>query len=74
VKTTVTEATEARGKAYPYMGILPDKGIIVLFTSEDTGMVLHKGEGRWPVGDYEDGQWREEDFAVFQGTLTLENN
>jgi hypothetical protein len=74
VITTTTKVAAEKTKAYPYLGICQDNGSIVLFTAPDTGMLLHKGCSAWPVGEYEDDGWREEDFEVFQGSLTMENS
>ena len=49
-----------------------DKGVVVLFTSEGTGTVVHEGPNTSPLG-YHTSFWTMDRFIPFIGTITLEN-
>ena len=58
---------------YPYLG-KSELGLIVLFTSANTGVQVNESslKNRF-VGFYTD-RWAEEDFVKFTGTVTLSND
>lgn len=45
---------------------------IVLFTKARTGMVVQSSNTLRPIGDRQE-TWAEEDFTLFNGTITLTN-
>lgn len=61
-------------KNYPWLGINPDHGFIVLFTSANWGVVVWSNNARYPhrpVGLAEG--WEEDCFIPFNGAITLES-
>lgn len=57
---------------YPYLGYDELQGVVVLFTNEGKGMVVYTGnDSVYHIGDY--GDFYEDSFEVFKGTITLSN-
>lgn len=57
-------------QSYPYLGIGNDK-TIVLFHSTGKGTVVGEN-GFYPLGRYSE-TWIEENFTLYNGKITLEN-
>ena len=60
---------------YPYMGE-DDNGAIVLFTSEGSGILLHRGKGAYTVSEVGCYKYTldEEAFSVIRGGVTIHNS
>jgi hypothetical protein len=58
-------------KTYPYIGIHSNT-LIVLFTSEQVGMVICKNESYYDIGQYRT-DWIENDFTVCESSVILRN-
>lgn len=72
MKTKITEKG-TKGISYPCLKIKNGTGIVILFTEEDTGIVLIKGEDEFEVGNY-DTSWNEKSFENFEGKIELSND
>lgn len=67
--TFVRTSTERRGK-YPWTGISLATGMIVIFTSKQTGTCLAPAATGQHVGHHSGG-WHEEGFEPFYGEITI---
>jgi len=73
MKSTITENKKpAFVKTYPYIGKSASTGLIVLFTGENTGMVVGN-TGQYELGHYDRNGWPEYNFFPFDGKVVLEN-
>ena len=64
-------------KSGEYMHTYPslmrgNKGLIILFTNPEVGVVMHAGDSAWRVGSYSD-DWIMANFSYYNGTITLSN-
>jgi hypothetical protein len=67
------EKKKSNKPKYPYLGY-SDNDFIVLFTSQDTGMLIGfiDDDEETNIGEYSEG-WIEKDFTEFKGEITLKN-
>jgi hypothetical protein len=59
------------GRGYPYLGINPSTGVIVMFTSLGAGVQLNEAE-TGEIGEVST-QWLESNFRPFHGSIRLSN-
>jgi len=75
MKSEITNNHQPAAKlAYPYLGEFSN-GVVVLFTSVSTGMVVFVGDNV-ETGDYvgkHSKYWSESSCTVFTGELTISN-
>ncbi len=65
---------ETSENIYPYLGIFAeDRDFVVLFTRENTGIVVQSNKSaNYPIGDYSTA-WNEKTFVPFEGIVELSN-
>ena len=74
MKVELKETKKERPRVYPYIGKHPLSKIVVLFTEEDSGVVLEEGDGsRFRRGEYSPN-WNEGAFKLFEGEVVLSND
>ena len=73
VKIVTAPAPAKSANPYPWIGLLLNSDLLVLFTARDAGVVL-RDANRWSygVGHYSE-EWEEADFVSFAGSVTLSN-
>jgi hypothetical protein len=72
MKITIQKAEEQKPESkYPYFGI-SDEGQIVLFTSEQKGVLVVPHDKSSFKAGYSCGSWVEENFEPFYGTIKIE--
>ena len=52
--------------------MISDMGTVVLFTEEETGTVVHRGDSNMRVGDFSE-TWHVPGFKDFEGVIELKN-
>ena len=52
--------------------MISNMGTVVLFTEEDLGTVVHKGDGNMRVGEFSE-TWYADAFEDFKGIVELKN-
>ena len=57
---------------YPYVGISPNSGRVVIFTSPEHGTLIHEPDHSHGLG-YVCGSWAEFDFEPLRGDVVLSN-
>ena len=60
-------------KTYPWIGISKIYKHIVLFNGSGKGIVLHKGNDAYKVGEYI-SDWNEEFFSLLESEIILKNS
>ena len=59
--------------SYPLLYIKPKSGLVVLFTSQDTGTCIIPGETACKIGEI-GNDWDEVNFVIYRGEITLKNS
>lgn len=73
MKVELNEIEETKKEVkYPYIGKNEQTGLIVLFTTNNTGVVLNKDKC-WREGHFSDC-WDESCFEYFKGSVILSND
>jgi hypothetical protein len=72
MKAKIIEAAAVPEKKYPYLGVSQKTGMIVLFCSSISGVVIRPAED-YSIGDY-NTYWNESNFTPFTGTIQLSND
>ena len=70
MKSVIERAEEKKEIEYPCL--MENNGTIVLFTDDETGMVLADESGACYVGEHSDN-WATDNFNPFTGKITLSN-
>jgi len=68
---TTRKNSEAPVEHFPKL-MISDMGTVVLFTEEDMGTVVHKGDGNMRVGEFSE-TWYADAFEDFKGIVELKN-
>jgi len=77
IKINSSDTTRSGKTQYPLLKI-DNEGLIILFTKEESGVVIRKETKPQPdtyqryVGEFSDS-WNESLFEIFTGKITLEN-
>ena len=71
MKISVTHKSEEETKKYPYIGINPEKDLIVLFSSTGTGAIIYSTNENLIGVSYD--TFNENDYKLFQGEVILKN-
>jgi hypothetical protein len=72
MKSTLIQQ-ETKQSKYPYIGIYKDNNVMVLFTSERTGVCVFSLSKLSPLGEYYES-WAEEEFNRYDGEVILSND
>lgn len=68
LSSSLVKNYEARKRKYPYLGINGD--LVVLFTGESEGMILHTDKERVEIGTVSK-TWNEDAFKICNHTIHL---
>jgi len=75
MKSKIKVAEVNREIVFPCLMIWENTDMIVLFTANKTGVIVHRGCGMWKLGKYSE-TWADcnsKEWQLFKGSITLEN-
>jgi hypothetical protein len=72
LKSTFKCIPNATGWKFPCLATYDPYGpdVIVLFTENKIGTVVHSNTPYWPIGSYNNG-WYMSEFNLFEGSVTI---
>lgn len=73
MKVEVKHKAKSVEQSYPYIGIIDDMGLVVLFNNKREGMCLCSGTSGHKIGYYSNS-WSESEFQKVNGEITLSND
>lgn len=71
MKSRITTRSTKLEKSYPYLGMAKDD-LLILFTSRNTGTVLHPGNCTHSIGTHS-SSWMETQFDPFHGSIQIDS-